>query len=43
MKCGNCGSTEIEYSAAKGENTCTNCGNVIEGNIMIAEVNFLFN
>uniref|UniRef100_A0A6M2DIB7 B-related factor 1 n=1 Tax=Xenopsylla cheopis TaxID=163159 RepID=A0A6M2DIB7_XENCH len=39
-KCQNCGSTDIEVDTARGDAVCTNCGSVLEDNIIVAEVQF---
>lgn len=39
-KCRNCGSTDIEVDTARGDAVCTNCGSVLEDNIIVAEVQF---
>lgn len=39
-KCKNCGSSEIEVDSARGDAVCTNCGSVLEDNIIVAEVQF---
>lgn len=39
-KCKNCGSSEIECDPARGDAVCTNCGSVLEDNIIVAEVQF---
>ena len=38
--CSNCGGTDIEYDHARGDAVCTNCGSVLEDNIIVSEVNF---
>lgn len=40
FKCNNCGSTEIEVDNARGDAVCTNCGSVLEDNIIVSEVQF---
>ncbi|XP_013192202.2 transcription factor IIIB 90 kDa subunit isoform X1 [Amyelois transitella] len=42
-KCKHCGSSEIEVDPARGDAVCTNCGTVLEDNIIVAEVEFLEN
>ncbi|XP_050354145.1 transcription factor IIIB 90 kDa subunit [Nymphalis io] len=39
-KCKHCGSSEIEVDPARGDAVCTNCGSVLEDNIIVAEVEF---
>lgn len=39
-KCKNCGSPDIEVDPARGDAVCTNCGSVLEDNIIVAEVQF---
>ncbi|XP_001655206.2 transcription factor IIIB 90 kDa subunit [Aedes aegypti] len=39
-KCNNCGSAEIEVDNARGDAVCTNCGSVLEDNIIVSEVQF---
>ncbi|XP_066262675.1 transcription factor IIIB 90 kDa subunit [Euwallacea similis] len=39
-KCKNCGSSDIEVDSARGDAVCTNCGSVIEDNIIVAEVQY---
>ncbi|KAL4705750.1 hypothetical protein ACJJTC_018349 [Scirpophaga incertulas] len=39
-KCKHCGSSEIEVDPARGDAVCTNCGTVLEDNIIVAEVEF---
>ncbi|XP_065169196.1 transcription factor IIIB 90 kDa subunit [Atheta coriaria] len=39
-KCKNCGSSDIEVDPARGDAVCTNCGSVLEDNIIVAEVQF---
>lgn len=39
-KCKNCGSSDIEVDPARGDAVCTNCGSVLEDNIIVAEVEF---
>lgn len=40
VKCKNCGSSEIEVDSARGDAVCTNCGSVLEDNIIVSEVQF---
>lgn len=40
VKCKNCGSTEIEEDNARGDAVCTNCGTVLEDNLIVSEVQF---
>lgn len=39
-KCKSCGSSDIEVDPARGDAVCTNCGSVLEDNIIVAEVQF---
>lgn len=39
-KCNNCGSADIEVDSARGDAVCTNCGSVLEDNIIVSEVQF---
>ncbi|XP_075982648.1 brf RNA polymerase III subunit [Anticarsia gemmatalis] len=39
-KCKHCGSSEIEVDPARGDAVCTNCGTVLEDNIIVPEVEF---
>jgi transcription factor IIIB subunit 2 len=39
-KCKSCGSSDIEVDPARGDAVCTNCGSVLEVNIIVAEVQF---
>lgn len=39
-KCKHCGSSEIEVDPARGDAVCTNCGTVLEDNIIVAELEF---
>ena len=38
--CSNCGGTDIEYDAGRGDAVCTGCGSVLEDNIIVSEVTF---
>ena len=38
--CSHCGGTDIEYDGARGDAVCTNCGSVLEDNIIVSEVTF---
>ncbi|XP_055322354.1 transcription factor IIIB 90 kDa subunit [Sitodiplosis mosellana] len=40
LKCKNCGSSNIEVDCGRGDAVCTNCGSVIEDNIIVSEVQF---
>lgn len=40
LKCKNCGSSDIEVDSARGDAVCTNCGSVLEDNIIVSEVQF---
>ncbi|OXU25977.1 hypothetical protein TSAR_004101 [Trichomalopsis sarcophagae] len=39
-KCKNCGSTNIETDPARGDAVCTECGFVLEDNIIVSETTF---
>lgn len=39
-KCKNCGSADIEVDNARGDAVCTNCGSVLEDNIIVSEIQF---
>lgn len=39
-KCRNCGSSDIVVDTSRGDAVCTNCGAVLEDNIIVAEVQF---
>eukprot|EP00048_Salpingoeca_helianthica_P012351 m.178698 g.178698 ORF g.178698 m.178698 type:complete len:533 (+) comp15360_c0_seq38:1038-2636(+) len=41
--CTSCGSSNIETDHARGSAVCTNCGMVLEDNIIMAEVSFMEN
>ncbi|XP_029396468.1 transcription factor IIIB 90 kDa subunit isoform X1 [Mus pahari] len=41
--CRNCGGTDIELDAARGDAVCTGCGSVLEDNIIVSEVQFVEN
>ncbi|XP_013788626.1 transcription factor IIIB 90 kDa subunit-like, partial [Limulus polyphemus] len=38
--CQHCGCSEIDTDPARGDAVCTNCGSVLEDNIIVAEVQF---
>lgn len=38
--CHHCGSSEIDVDAGRGDAVCTNCGSVLEDNIIVSEVQF---
>lgn len=40
LKCKNCGSADVEVDSARGDAVCTNCGSVLEDNIIVSEVQF---
>lgn len=40
IKCKNCGSADIEVDNARGDAVCTQCGSVLEDNIIVSEVQF---
>lgn len=39
-KCKNCGSSDIEVDPARGDAVCTNCGSVLEDNIIVPETEY---
>uniref|UniRef100_A0A1B6D7A5 TFIIB-type domain-containing protein n=1 Tax=Clastoptera arizonana TaxID=38151 RepID=A0A1B6D7A5_9HEMI len=39
-KCKNCGSTDLEVDPARGDTICTNCGTVLEDNVIVSEMQF---
>ncbi|KAG8013466.1 Transcription factor IIIB 90 kDa subunit [Nibea albiflora] len=39
--CKNCGSTDIDVDAARGDAVCMGCGSVLEDNIIVSEVEFV--
>ena len=38
--CSQCGCTDIDTDAARGDAVCTNCGTVLEDQIIVSEVQF---
>ncbi|XP_072930052.1 transcription factor IIIB 90 kDa subunit isoform X2 [Epargyreus clarus] len=38
--CKHCGSSEIEVDPSRGDAVCTNCGSVLEDNLIVAEIEF---
>ncbi|XP_014673490.1 PREDICTED: transcription factor IIIB 90 kDa subunit-like [Priapulus caudatus] len=38
--CSHCGSSDIDVDTARGDAVCTNCGSVLEDNIIVSEVTF---
>ena len=38
--CGICGGTQIEVDTARGDSVCVKCGNVMEDNMIVAEVSY---
>ena len=38
--CQNCGGTDIDQDAARGDAVCTNCGTVLEDNLIVSEIQF---
>ena len=38
MKCNGCGSVDIDVDAARGDAVCTNCGSVLESNIIVSDI-----
>ena len=40
MKCQICGNSEIVNDTAQGVNICTTCGNIVESNAMVSELQF---
>ncbi|CAL8392218.1 unnamed protein product [Gadus morhua 'NCC'] len=39
--CKACGCAEIDLDQARGNAVCTNCGSVLEDNIIVSEVQFV--
>ncbi|KAF5906507.1 transcription factor IIIB 90 kDa subunit-like, partial [Clarias magur] len=42
-QCKNCGGADIDIDQARGSAVCTNCGSVLEDNIIVSEVQFVEN
>lgn len=40
MKCQNCGKTDIINDSAQGVNICIGCGNIVDKNAMVSELQF---
>ncbi|XP_053211334.1 transcription factor IIIB 90 kDa subunit-like [Panonychus citri] len=40
QSCPKCGSSDLETDAARGDTVCTNCGSVLEDNLIVSEVQF---
>lgn len=40
LVCPQCGGTDIERDAARGDAVCTGCGSVLEDNIIVSELTF---
>uniref|UniRef100_T1IIF0 TFIIB-type domain-containing protein n=1 Tax=Strigamia maritima TaxID=126957 RepID=T1IIF0_STRMM len=40
LTCPHCGGSEIDTDPARGNSVCTNCGSVLEENIIVSEVQF---
>lgn len=38
--CSHCGCTEIDTDPARGDAVCTNCGSVLEDQIIVSEIQF---
>lgn len=38
--CTHCGCTEIDKDPARGDHVCTNCGSVLEDQIIVSEIQF---
>ena len=38
--CKQCGCSDVEIDQARGDAVCTNCGSVLEDNIIVSEVQF---
>lgn len=38
--CNHCGCTEIDKDPARGDAVCTNCGSVLEDQIIVSEIQF---
>ena len=43
QQCSNCGGTDIDYDPARGDAVCTQCGCVLEENVIVSEVGFAEN
>ena len=41
--CNHCGSSDIDTDPARGDAVCTNCGSVLEDQIIVSEVQFAEN
>ena len=41
--CSNCGSSDIDIDHSRGDAVCTNCGSVLEDNLIVSEVTFAEN
>lgn len=40
LRCPHCGSCDIDSNSARGDASCANCGEVVEQNLIVNEVNF---
>lgn len=38
--CNHCGCTDIDSDPARGDAVCTNCGSVLEDQIIVSEIQF---
>lgn len=38
--CKHCGSTDLDTDPARGDTVCTNCGSVLESQLIVSEVQF---
>jgi transcription initiation factor TFIIIB Brf1 subunit/transcription initiation factor TFIIB len=38
MKCNGCGSSDIDVDPGRGDAVCTNCGSVLESNIIVSDI-----
>ena len=38
--CKQCGGTDVDVDQGRGDAVCTNCGSVLEDNIIVSEVQF---
>lgn len=41
--CSNCGGSDIDTDPARGDAVCTGCGQVLESQIIVSEVQFMLN
>ena len=40
MKCQKCGETDIVVDSAQGNKICVGCGNIVESNAIVSELQF---